>query len=79
MGRFITKSKEVVYPLYDSDYLSSDMTIDSISEDYSIAAIIRNEKIIIPNKRSEIKSADELLIFTKPEHAQKAESLFVNK
>ena len=63
----------------DSDYLSSDMTIDSISEDYSIAAIIRNEKIIIPNKRSEIKSADELLIFTKPEHAQKAESLFVNK
>ena len=63
----------------NSDYLSSDMTIDSISEDYSIAAIIRNEKIIIPSKRSEIKSGDELLIFTKPEHAQKAESLFVNK
>ena len=55
------------------------MTIDSISEDYSIAAIIRNEKIIIPNRRSEIKSGDELLIFTKPEHAQKAENLFINK
>jgi len=63
----------------DSDYLSNNMTIDSIPESYSIAAIIREEKIIIPNKRTEIKSNDELLMFTKPEHAQKAESLFVNK
>lgn len=63
----------------NSDYLANNMTIDSIPEDYSIAAIIREEKIIIPNKRTEIKSNDELLMFTKPEHAQKAESLFVNK
>ena len=63
----------------DSDYLSNEMTIDSIPENYSVAAIIRKEKIIIPTKRTEIKSGDELLIFTKPEHAQKAESLFVNR
>ena len=63
----------------NSKYLLDGMTIDSIPEDYAISAIIRNEKIIIPHKRSEIKAGDELLMFTKPEHAQKAESLFVNK
>ena len=63
----------------NSKYLINDMTIDSIPKNYLIAAIIRKDQILIPTKRSEIKSGDELLIFTKPEHAQKAESLFLNK
>ena len=53
------------------------MSIDSISEDFSIAAIIRSDKVIIPNMMTEIKSEDELLIFAKPENAKDAESLFI--
>ena len=79
--RFDDVGIEAIDVIVDSNsyYLSNNMTFDSISKDYSIAVIIRDEKIIIPNDRSVIKSNDELLIFTKPEYAQKAESLFVNK
>ena len=63
----------------NSTYIKKNMTIDTIPSDYSVAAIIRNDKIIIPNFMTEIKSGDELLIFAKPEDAKDAESLFISK
>ena len=63
----------------DSKYLKQSMSIDDIPKEYLVASITRDDKIIIPNSRTEIKSEDHLLIFTKPEHAHDAESLFVIK
>ena len=63
----------------NSKYITEDMSIDIIPEKYLVSAIIRNDKIIIPNYVTEIKPEDELLIFAKPEDAQSAENLFVNK
>ena len=62
-----------------SNYLLNDMKIEDIPVEYSVSAIIRKDKIIIPNYMTEIKAEDELLIFTKPEDAQSAENLFVNR
>jgi len=61
----------------DSPYLKKNMSIDSLPEEFSIAAIIRSDKVIIPNMMTEIKSEDELLIFAKPDNAKDAESLFI--
>ena len=63
----------------NSKYLINSMKIEDIPNEYSVSAIIRNSNIIIPNYMTEIKSGDELLIFTKPEDAQSAENLFVNR
>jgi len=62
-----------------SRYIAKEMSIDEIPSNFSIAAIIRDGIVIIPNIMTEIKSNDELLIFTKPEHAKDAESLFISK
>ena len=63
----------------NSKYLENKMTIDLIPEHFSVAAVIRKDKIVIPHHMTEIKAFDELLIFTKPEHAHDAENLFVKR
>ncbi len=62
-----------------SNYLLNNMKMEDIPSEFSISAIIRKDKIIIPNYMSEIKAEDELLIFVRPEDAQTAESLFVKR
>ena len=41
-----------------------------------LAAIKRNDKIIIPIRNTDLKIGDELLFFTKSEDIYKAEQLF---
>ena len=55
------------------------MSIDEIPSNFSVAAIIRDDKVKIPSTMTEIKAGDELLIFAKPEHTKDAESLFISK
>ena len=62
-----------------SKYIQKDMVIDDIPSEFSVAAIIRGGVVKIPGSMTEIKPDDELLIFTKPEDAKNAESLFVSK
>ena len=42
----------------------------------ALGAIIRNDKVEIPNPHSSIHPDDELLLFTKPENLSSAERLF---
>ena len=63
----------------DSYYLNNQMQIEEIPSSFTVAAIIRNGQVKIPNTMSEIKANDELLIFAKPEDAQEAENLFVSR
>ena len=53
------------------------MQIEDIPSNFTVAAIIRNGQVKIPNTMTEIKFNDELLIFAKPEDALEAENLFV--
>ena len=62
-----------------SRYIRKKMSINEISSNFSVAAIIRDGDVKIPNTMTEIKAMDELLIFAKPEHAKDAESLFISK
>ena len=62
-----------------SRYITKGMSIDEIPSNFSVAAIIRESEIKIPNIMTEIKVGDELLIFAKPEHTKDAESLFISK
>ena len=61
----------------NSFYLKNQMQIEDIPSNFTVAAIIRNGQVKIPNTMTEIKFNDELLIFAKPEDAQEAENLFV--
>tara|TARA_B100000959_G_C14801749_1_gene550044 strand:- start:417 stop:938 length:522 start_codon:yes stop_codon:yes gene_type:complete len=63
----------------NSNYLLDNMKMGDIPSKFSVSAIIRNSNIIIPNYMTNIKAEDELLIFTKPEDAQSAENLFVDR
>ena len=63
----------------NSYYLNNQMQIEEIPSSFTVAAIIRNGQVKIPNTMSEIKANDELLIFAKPEDAQEAENLFVSR
>ena len=53
------------------------MNLDKLPEYISIGAIFRNGDVIIPNSHIEINKGDELLLFTKDEDIEKAESLFL--
>ena len=61
----------------NSFYLKNQMQIEDIPSNFTVAAIIRNGQVKIPNTMTEIKFNDELLIFAKPEDALEAENLFV--
>lgn len=79
--RFDDAGVEVIDVIVDknSQYITEHMSVEMISDFCSLSAIIRDNKIIIPVYSSEIKSGDELLIFSKPEHVKKVESLFIHK
>ncbi len=61
----------------ESKYFVQKYKIDDIPESICLAAIIRNNKVIIPNNpKINIEANDDLLIFLKPESITKAENLF---
>ena len=64
--------------LADCKYFMKNYSISDIPESMCLGAIIRNNKVIIPNNSSKvnIEPDDELLIFIKPETISKAENLF---
>jgi len=57
-------------------YLKKNYSISNLPESICLGAIIRSEKIIIPNIKSKIQKDDKLLIFLKPEFISKVENLF---
>ena len=58
-------------------YLNKNYTINDIPKSICLSAILRNDKIIIPNNlKFNIEPQDKLLIFLKPETISKAENLF---
>ena len=63
--------------LPDSKYFTKSYSLSDIPESICLGAIIRNNKVIIPNNiKVNIEPNDELLIFLKPETISKAENLF---
>lgn len=60
----------------DSAYLLKNLTIRDLPNEICLAAIIRNNKIIIPIRTTDLKINDDLLFFTKSEDIYKAEQLF---
>ena len=57
-------------------YLRKKYTISDLPESICLGAIIREEKIIIPNINSSIRRDDKLLIFLKPDFISKVENIF---
>ena len=60
----------------DCKYLRKRYTLDDLPDTICLGAILRDDKIIIPNKKSNIKENDKLLIFLKPEYISKVENIF---
>ena len=59
-----------------SEYLRKELRISDLPSEICLAAIKRNDKIIIPITNTDLKVGDELLFFTKSEDIYKAEQLF---
>ena len=57
-------------------YLRKKYTISDLPESICLGAIMREEKVIIPNIKSTIQKDDKLLIFLKPEFISKVENIF---
>ncbi len=57
-------------------YLKKKYAISDLPESICLGAIIRGEKIIIPNINSTIQKNDKLLIFLKPDFISKVENIF---
>ena len=57
-------------------YFTKNYTINDIPESICLAAIIRQEDIIIPTLNTTLEYDDELLLFLKPDIITKAENLF---
>ena len=60
----------------DSKYIKKRYTIDKIPKNISLGAIIRGDRVEIPNHHSHIYPDDELLLFTKSDNVIAAERLF---
>jgi len=60
----------------DSIFIRRKYSLDKIPEDIVLGAIIRDEKVIVPNSKTNIHPEDELILFTKPENLSTAERLF---
>tara|TARA_B100001029_G_C15047663_1_gene448308 strand:+ start:360 stop:1706 length:1347 start_codon:yes stop_codon:yes gene_type:complete len=60
----------------DSKYIKKRYTLDEIPQNIALGAIIRGDKVEIPNHHSHIYPNDELLLFTKPHNLIIAERLF---
>ena len=62
--------------LEDCRFLTKSHNISDLPENICLAAIIRQDNIIIPNLNTSIKVDDKLLIFLKPQSISKVENLF---
>ncbi|MBC8197111.1 MAG: Trk system potassium transporter TrkA [Candidatus Marinimicrobia bacterium] len=60
----------------DSKFIRKKYNLDKIPQDIVLGAIIRDDKVIVPNSKTNIHPEDELLLFTKPENLSTAERLF---
>jgi len=60
----------------NSKYLRKKYSISDLPEILRLGAIIRDQKVLIPNLNTIIHSNDKLLFFLKPEHIEKVEDLF---
>jgi len=60
----------------NSNYITKNYSLSDIPGTVTLAAIIRNDDIIIPNANAQIFAEDELLLFLKPNDIKKVESLF---
>ena len=60
----------------NSNYIVKDYSISDIPGTVTLAAIIREDDIMIPNNKTQIFVGDELLLFLKPNDIKKVESLF---
>lgn len=60
----------------NSKYITKNYSLSDIPGTVTLAAIIRNDDIIIPNANAQIFAEDELLLFLKPNEIKKVESLF---
>ena len=60
-----------------SKYFAKNYSLSDIPESICLGAIVRNNKVLIPNNANiNIEPNDDLLIFLKPETISKAENLF---
>ena len=60
----------------DCKFLKKNYQIDDLPDTICLGAIIRDDKVMIPNQKSTIKDNDKLLIFLKPEYISKVENIF---
>ena len=60
----------------DSSYITKKYSLSDIPGTVTLAAIIRQDDIIIPSSNTQIFAEDELLLFLKPNDIKKVESLF---
>ena len=60
----------------NSDFINRNLSIKDLPEQICLGAIIRNDSVIIPNKKTQLHIDDELLFFTKSEDIHTAEELF---
>jgi len=60
-----------------SKYIQKKYSILDIPENIALGAIVRNDKIHIPDQHTEIQPGDELLLFSKAKNIELAENLFI--
>tara|TARA_Y100000768_G_scaffold362844_1_gene321964 strand:+ start:916 stop:2265 length:1350 start_codon:yes stop_codon:yes gene_type:complete len=78
ISRFEDLDVEAVELTVDNQslYINDDYSISDIPDKISLCAIIREDRVIIPNHKTEILSHDQLLIFAKPNEIKEIELLF---
>jgi trk system potassium uptake protein TrkA len=60
-----------------SKYIRKKYSILDIPENIALGAIVRNDKIYIPDQHTEVQPGDELLLFAKARNIKLAEDLFI--
>ncbi len=60
-----------------SKYIHKKYSISDIPENIALGAIVRNDKIYIPDQYTEVQPGDELLLFGKAKNIKLAEDLFI--
>jgi Trk K+ transport system NAD-binding subunit len=68
---------KIPVPNKTSKYIQKKYTIPNIPENIVLGAIVRNDKIYIPDQYTEIQHGDELLLFSKAKNIELAEDLFI--
>ena len=78
ISRFEDLDVEAVELTVDSEckYILHEYSLSDIPDAISLCSIVRENKIIIPNHKTQILANDQLLIFAKPNEIKEIESLF---